>query len=172
MLVMKLISRRSKESVMSGFLNKHPELRAGIYHGIPSDKEWADDYSAPESFHEERLIHTSAQGSMMRSKNEVYIASRLDHYGIPYRYEAPIAHPDVTRIPDFTIKRPRDGKIIYWEHLGMPENEAYMQDNERKLVEYRDAGITPWNHLIITYDMGGGNIDAKLIDAMIQGWLI
>lgn len=161
-----------EETVMAKFLTRHPELRDGIYYGRQLDEFWADDYEKQTAFYEEELRHVSADGTMMRSKNEVYIASRLDHYGIPYRYECPVAHPDVSRIPDFTIRRPRDGKIIYWEHLGLTGDEDYMRDNELKLVEYQHAGIVPWDNLIITYDTPDGGIDAKLIEAMIQGWLL
>ena len=161
-----------EESLMADYLTKNPGLEVGIYHGMQSDEAWADDYKRQEDFYKEQLIHVSAKGTPMRSRGEVYIASRLDHYGIPYRYEASVPHPDVDRIPDFTIKRPRDGKIIYWEHLGKNGDEGYMQGNELKFVEYENAEIVPWDNLIITYDMKGGGFDAKIIDAMIQGWLL
>lgn len=161
-----------EETVMAKYLIRHPELRDGIYHGRQSDEFWADAYEKQTAFYAEELRHVSVDGTMMRSKNEVYIASRLDHYGIPYRYECPVAHPDVFRIPDFTIRRPRDGKIIYWEHLGLTGDEDYMSGNESKFVEYQHAGIVPWDNLIVTYDMIDGGIDAKIIEAMIQGWLL
>lgn len=171
-MAIKHYANYDESSVMARFLSKHPELNEGVHYRKQSDEEWADAYTRQEGFHEESRKHISSDGVKMRSKNEVYIGSRLDHYKIPYRYEAPIPHPDVNRIPDFTIKRPRDGKIIYWEHLGMTESEAYMQGNERKFIEYNEIGIVPWDNLIITYDMSGGNIDAKIIDAMINGWLL
>ena len=161
-----------EESVMSKFLVKHPELREGIYHVRQSDEEWADNYVRQKVFYDENLKHLSSDGVRMRSKNEVYIASRLDHFGIPYRYEARVNHPDVSRVPDFTIRRPRDGKIIYWEHLGKTDSEDYLIGNGRKFEEYRDVKIVPWDNLIITYDNADGGIDAKIIDAMIHGWLL
>lgn len=161
-----------EESVMAKFLEKHPELSEGVYHGKQSDAEWADSYVRQENFYDESRKHTSAKGEKMRSKNEIYISSRLDHYEIPYRYEASIAHPDVDRIPDFTIRRPRDGKIIYWEHLGVTDSEDYLLGNGIKFREYRDIGIVPWDNLIVTYDDADGNIDAKIIEAMIEGWLL
>ena len=161
-----------EETVMSKLLDKHPELSEGIYHGQQSDEAWADDYERQKEFYENGRTSTSAKGVEMRSKNEVYIASRLDHYKIPYRYEASVPHPDVSRIPDFTIRRPRDGKIIYWEHLGKIGDSDYRSGNELKFIEYENSGIVPWDNLIVTYDTSDGGIDAKLIDAMIQGWLL
>lgn len=159
-------------SVMEPFLNKHPELSAGLYHGKQSDEAWAADYERQHNFYEKERRNTSVKGESMLSKNEIYIASRLDHYKIPYRYEDSVPHPDVSRIPDFTIRRPRDGKIIYWEHLGLTGDEGYMSGNELKLVEYRNADIVPWDNLIVTYDTIDGGIDAKIIEGMIQGWLL
>lgn len=34
----------NEKNVMESFLAKHPELSAGIYHGLQSDEGWADDY--------------------------------------------------------------------------------------------------------------------------------
>ena len=75
-------------------------------------------------------------------------------------------------MPDFTIKRPRDGKIIYWEHLGMTADAAYLESNIKKMRQYAEVGITPWDNLIITYDQSDGGIDVKIIDALIRGWLL
>ena len=159
-------------SVMEEFLIKHPELGEGLHHGHQSDDDWADAYERQKNFYAEDRKHTSAKGVPMLSKNEIYIASRLDHYKIPYRYEASIPHPDVSRIPDFMIRRPRDGKIIYWEHLGLTSDKGYMSGNELKFVEYQDADIVPWDNLIVTYDTPDGGIDAKIIEGMIYGWLL
>lgn len=161
-----------EETLMKEYLEKNPGLEPGIYHGIQLDEDWADDYRRQEDFYSDQLVHVSPKGELMRSKGEVYIAARLDHFGIPYRYEASVPHPDVDRVPDFTIRRPRDRKIIYWEHLGRTGDEDYMQGNEIKFLEYENADIVPWDNLIVTYDMKDGGIDAKIIDAMIQGWLL
>ena len=161
-----------EETLMKDYVAKYPGLEVGIYHGMQSDEAWADDYERQKDLFKEQLIYTSAKGVPMRSLGEVYISSRLDHYGIPYRYEAKVPHPDVGRIPDFTIRRPRDGKIIYWEHLGLTDDEGYMRRNEPKFVEYENADIVPWDNLIVTYNMKGGGYDAKIIEAMIQGWLL
>lgn len=161
-----------EESVMAKFLAKHPELSDGIYHGRQRDEAWADDYERQQDFYAEKRKHTAADGTSMLSKNEMYIAARLEFYGIPYRYEDSVAHPDVDRIPDFKIRRPRDGKIIYWEHLGLTGDDGYMKGNELKLTEYENSDIVPWDNLIITYDTPDGGIDGKIIDAMIHGWLL
>ena len=162
----------NEESVMHGFLERYPELRNCIYGGRQSDREWASDYMPVQGLHDENLKSTSASGAKMRSKGELIIAGRLDYYHIPYRYEDQYRHPDLDRVPDFKIRRPRDGKIIYWEHFGLVNDEGYMENTGLKLTEYEVHEIVPWDNLIITYDQKDGGIDVRIIDAMIQGWLL
>ena len=161
-----------EKGLMEKYVNKYPELSGRLRYGNTTNDEWATAYRIPMDFYKEGLKSTSASGARMRSKGEIIIASRLDFYKIPYRYEAPIEHPDVNRVPDFTIKRPRDNKIIYWEHLGMINDANYMRENMKKLSEYNDVGVTPWNNLILTYDQMDGGIDVRIIDGLIQGWLV
>lgn len=160
-----------ENSVMQKFVQKYPELAAMIYNESASGT-WAKDYSREKSLYAEDLKSLSADGTDMRSLGEIIIGSRLRHYGIPYRYEAEIGHPDIPYIPDFTIKRPRDGKIIYWEHLGMVNDRNYLNKNKHKFEVYELYGIVPWDNLIISYSQSNGGINEKLIDALIQGWLL
>lgn len=161
-----------ERSVMKEYIEKHPVLKSAVFYGKANSDEWVAKYRKPVDFYEDGLKSTSSSGARMRSKGEIIIASRLDFYEIPYRYEAPIEHPDLKRIPDFTIKRPRDNKIIYWEHLGLINNEGYLKGNIQKLEEYGDIGVTPWSNLILTYDQADGGIDVRIIDGLIQGWLL
>jgi hypothetical protein len=161
-----------EKALMEEYVSKYPEISEKLRYGNTSNDEWTSEYKMPIDFYKEGLKSTSARGSLMRSKGEIIIASRLDFYKVPYRYEAPIEHPDIYRVPDFTIKRPRDNKIIYWEHLGMVNNKDYMRENMRKLSEYDDVGVKPWNNLILTYDQEDGGIDVRIIDGLIQGWLM
>ena len=75
-------------------------------------------------------------------------------------------------MPDFTIIRARDGKIIYWEHCGMMDDPGYRARNKKKLKEYEEAGIVPWDNLIVTYDTIEGGLRGDLVEAMIKCWLL
>jgi hypothetical protein len=160
-----------ENSVMLKFLQKYPELSAMIYNDT-APEEWGQEYSRDKSFYAEDLKSLSADGTDMRSLGEIIVGARLRHYGIPYRYEAEIGHPDIPYVPDFTIKRPRDGKIIYWEHLGKVNDADYLSRNKRKFEVYELYGIVPWDNLIVSYSQANGGINEKLIDALIQGWLL
>ena len=171
-----LAARRYKpvdeNSVMESFVEKHPEIAGGIYRTQFDEDEWRNRFSRIEGYHSESLNQTAADGTKMRSKNEVYIASRLDHYGITYRSDCPTGIPGLYRIPDYTILRKRDNNILYWEHFGMMDDPEYRIDSHRKIEEYEAAGIVPWDNLIITYDTAKGGLRADLIEAMIQCWIL
>ena len=161
-----------ENTVMEELLERYPELTYGIYHEQADFEKYKDAMGRMDGFHPENLRHTASDGTMMRSKNEVYIASRLDHYGITYWSDCPTGIPGLYRIPDFTILRKRDLKIIYWEHLGMMDDPLYRAEVKIKLEEYENAGIVPWDNLILTYDAIGGGLQARQIEAAIQGWLM
>lgn len=161
-----------ENSVMAGFIEKYPELTEGIYYGQMSYADWANQFEPDNSFHKESLKSMSVDGRKKRSLGEVIIASRLDHYGIPFRFEAKINHPDISFVPDFTIIRPRDGKTIYWEHLGMVNDQDYLNYNKSKFDVYERYGIVPWDNLIVSFSQKDYGINEKLIDGLIHGWLL
>jgi hypothetical protein len=161
-----------ENSVMEKFLAKYPELANGIFHSEADPEAWKKEISRMDDYHPENLKHTSYNGVKSRSKNELYIASRLDHYGIIYRWDCPTGIPGLYRSPDFQILRRRDWRIIYWEHCGMMDVPEYKRRNEQRLKEYEEAGIVPWDNLIITYDTLEGGLRADIIEAMIKCWLL
>ena len=161
-----------ENSVMKDFSEKYPELAASIYNDGFDIEKWKADYERKEDLYPESLKQTAADGSKRRSLGELIIGSRLNHYGIPFRFEAEIDHPDIPYVPDFTIIRPRDGKIIYWEHLGDVNNQTYLNNNKHKFDVYERYGIVPWDNLIISFSQKDYGINEKLIDNLIQGWLL
>ena len=161
-----------ENTVMKLFLEDYPELKKGIYPAAIDPETWKKEMPRIDNFRPEDLKHFAADGTRSRSTNEVYIASRLDHYGIIYRWDCPTGIPGVFSCPDFTILRRRDWKIIYWEHCGMMDDPKYYRRNKEKLKEYEEAGIVPWDNLIVTYDTIKGGLRGDLIEAMIKCWLL
>ena len=161
-----------ENSVMERFIEKNPELSEGIYHENHDLTEWAKGESSIPDFHSEELKSTASDGTKRRSLGELLIGTKLEQYGIPYRYEAELDHPDLNFAPDFTIIRPKDGKIIYWEHIGKVNDEDYLSYNKYKFAEYEKYGIVPWDNLIITYSQKDSGVNVRLIDALIHAWLL
>ncbi len=94
-------------------------------------------------FFQEGLIHVTSIGVVVRSMSELAVAEALTSAGQSYEYEKPLTLGMSTRYPDFTIDDEISGRRIYWEHLGMLENEGYRQRWEAKLAWYLAHGVLP-----------------------------
>lgn len=137
-----------------------------------AQKEWSVAEFNSNPAYPEALIHTTLGGRRVRSKSEAIIAGLLESNGIPFRYEAELLLGDQKYYPDFTLRRPRDGKIYHWEHFGLTVNLEYQIAMEQKLLCYRRYGITPWDRLLTSYDLENGSIDVQTIQSVIRAFLI
>ena len=109
------------------------------------------------------------QNEAVRSKSELIIANILNHDGIPYRYEYPIALKGLgTVYPDFTILNIRLRKEVVWEHMGMMDDEDYAQSAIRKINAYLMNGFDPGENLILTFETRSCPLSVKIIQKMIQ----
>jgi len=109
------------------------------------------------------------QGVFYRSKSEMTIAMFLTSYKLSFKYEVEVKISGVkSRYPDFCVERPKDKKVIYWEHCGLISRDTYQNDLYYKLKEYHSVGIDLWDNLILTFDQYDGGLDADTIDRVIQ----
>ena len=161
-----------ENTIMRAFKAEYPELTASMYGGEDFVREWKTRFKRIENVHPENLRHRAADGTKARSKNELYIASRLDHYGIVYRWDCPTGIPGLYYVPDYTIYRAYDERIIYWEHFAMMDLDDYKNGYEKKMWAYEKAGIVPWDNLIVTFDTLDGGLRGDLVEAMIKCWLL
>ena len=121
-------------------------------------------------YFEEKLIHKTIRGEMVRSKSEVIVANILDKMNLEYSYEEPLNINSQTYLPDFTLRY--QGKIVYIEHLGMLGVKSYAEDWGKKKEDYKKAGISETlGNLIITEDGLDGSLDSASIEKKIQIWL-
>lgn len=102
----------------------------------------------------EHLRHNTLSGIKVRSKSEALLADLFFAFNVHFEYEKEIKLGNTTLYPDFTIIAP-DGRVFYWEHLGMLENEDYARNWARKQAIYMRNGISEGNGLIITRDTNG-----------------
>lgn len=119
----------------------------------------------------DQKTHRTPGGIYVRSKSELLIATHLEYMDIPYRYEAPLVLEGNTVYPDFTILRPADRKIIYWEHMGMLGDSDYAQKASMKLMQYFQCNIRPYDKLITTYD-NNGTLDMSSIEQITNAMLL
>ena len=133
-------------------------------------QEWADADFEQSTDRPEELRHITARGMKVRSKSEAIIADKLDHYGLPFRYEEILYIETYSFAPDFKVLG-RNG-IMYWEHCGMVNSKKYMRRHNWKMGMYEKAGIVPWKNLIVTYDQEDGGLDTRIIEAEIRNKLL
>jgi len=118
-----------------------------------------DNFDASKSMHQEigkylgvnkhqlDRIHKTESGIWVRSKSEVIIANILYRSNIDFQYEEKLYYNETQwKEPDFTIRH--NGKVWYWEHLGLLGNEQYEVDWQAKRNIYKNLGVD--HQVIIT----------------------
>lgn len=148
-------------------VNKH------VYTNEEYAEEWQKtEYKGNSYPFPQKEIYTD-KNERVRSKSEKMIADRLNQFGIPYRYECPLAlcKGDVI-YPDFTILNVRTRKEWYLEHLGMMSDIGYSLKNIKKIEEYQKNGLWPGRGLLVTYESDDGALDTRLLDKMIREFLL
>ena len=154
----------------------HSEIARRLTNLFAPPKPIAIDADGDRRFLDDRLIHRTKRGDLVRSKSEVIIANELLAQGIDrYEYEAPLELSNgETRYPDFTIVDDDTGESYYWEHLGLLHRPDYVKRWERKLALYRAADILPHEEgggeagtLIVTSDEPNGGVDSSKIAGLV-----
>lgn len=104
-------------------------------------------------------------GVTVSSKVEFIIYEALKKSGLKFKYEEPLKLKNLSyKIhPDFTIYL-RDGKEIYWEHLGMLDTRKYYNDWQDRRKSYTEHGLSDF--LITTDDLNGINVEK--LNAVIE----
>ena len=111
----------------------------------------------------------SSKGERMRSKSEMLIANILDKMKVPYKYEKPLNLKRMGIVhPDFTILDVKNRKEIYWEHLGMLDDQVYRINSIKKIREYENSGYYVGDRLIITEDSANCPLDLKSIERKVR----
>lgn len=137
----------------------------------PEDLPWEKEPYDKNEYHPEGLKHNTLNGLKVRSKSEAIIAGLLEAEDIPFRYEAQLVLGSQKYYPDFTILRPRDRQILYWEHFGMADDREYSMSMHQKIDTYIRHGIIPGTHLIMSFETKENTIDPRAIASMIKAYI-
>ena len=131
--------------------------------------ETPDIVEVGDKYYEEKRIHRTKDGTMVRSKSEVIIYNMLLDNDIVPLYEEKLPLGDSYKLPDFTIVDEDSGETIIWEHLGMMGNPEYRKRWEEKKKLYEKNGISEKNgNLVVTQDSLSGAIDSEAIQDIID----
>lgn len=110
----------------------------------------------------ERLIHRTLKGEMVRSKSELVIANYLYGAKMDYIYERSLEKNGDHKLPDFTFISPAGDEII-WEHLGLLHQADYADAWKSKKKWYLKNGFTEDENLFWTADDRKGGLDSKTV---------
>ena len=143
---------------------------------LPDDQfvnNWqSEEYDAKPILDSAMEILT-VRGERVRSKSEKIIADTLERRGIPYKYEHPLELSGGRIIyPDFTVLNIKRRKEYIWEHLGMLDNEAYAANSVNKINSYIKSGYFPGEDLILTVESSQTPLSTRIIEAIIENYLI
>lgn len=132
-------------------------------------KQWKDKAYEHLGFRDNAPEYYSAKGERMRSKSEVIIANLLDRLNIDYKYEMPLQLNHIGIVhPDFTILNVKARKEIYWEHLGMLDDQVYRNNAINKIRCYENSGYFMGDKLMITAESSNCPLDINIIEKKIR----
>lgn len=120
-----------------------------------------------DQFYEDRLVHKTVRGELVRSKSEVIIANALYYHHLEYVYEPELTLEGRVKRPDFKVVDDDTGEEWYWEHCGMMDDPKYRKRWEDKKAFYKKNGIEKGKNLIVTYDLNG-SLDSQKVEDIIQ----
>lgn len=136
-------------------------------------RRWQEQKYEGKPFEEDDRHIITRRGERVRSKSEKIIADTLFARGIPYRYECPLKLDAYgTVFPDFTALNVRKRKIYFLEHFGMIDDADYLNIAIKKIESYQRSGIYPGDNLLITYETRKKTLDTRLLDGMIDRFLL
>lgn len=153
----------------SAIATRFTDLFRDVYKGEPNGPDLRPQIvQSGDKFYEEKLIHKTVRGELVRSKSEVIIANALYYNGLDYEYEPELVLEGRVKRPDFKIEDYDTGVVWYWEHCGMMTDGTYRQRWEDKKKFYEKNGIVEGKNLIVTEDDASGGLDAANIQQIIE----
>lgn len=137
-------------------------------------ENWCSQPYVPKPFDEnDETDFRTVKDERVRSKSEILIANALERKGVPYKYECPIIFNELGVIhPDFTALNVKKRKVIYWEHLGKMDDPDYARKNTFRINVYQKHGCFLGDSLIVTMETSTFPLDVKLVDELINHYLL
>lgn len=164
----------SVEDVLQSIALGKRELVNPVY--LPDEayiEQWSKKPYVGLHFKEGTPEYYTDKGERVRSKSEIIIANLLNQKKIPYKYECPLKLESYKVVyPDFTVLDVKNRKEIYWEHLGLMDDEEYVNKNLEKLVKYEANGYYPGDKLILTFETSKQPLNSKVIEMIIHKYLL
>ena len=135
--------------------------------------KWYEEEYQGKEFKEGTPLILTEKGERVRSKSEKILADYFYRKNILYKYEKPLHLKGYgTVYPDFTFLSRKTYREIYWEHEGMMDKQDYARAAVRKIELYQINHIYPGDRLIITFETEQNVLNSKIIENLIEKYLI
>ena len=143
-----------------------------IPQGIPEKvRKWLTEPTEYNPYRPEEKTNRTPSGIYVRSKSELLIATMVESYNAPYKYEEKVMLNNRAVYSDYSFLDKSITRGIKWEHFGMMGNSDYRQKSHAKIKDYLDSGYRLGYDLIVTYDDENGSIDMELVQRLIQTYI-
>lgn len=133
---MGLLKYASEEN--SAIAKRFTDLFADVFHDGDMDMR-PQLVQVGNHFYEDRLVHKTVRGELVRSKSEVIIANALYYHHVEYVYEPEVKLEGRVKRPDFKVVDDDTGEEWYWEHCGMMDDPKYKKRWEDKKAFYKKS---------------------------------
>lgn len=134
-------------------------------------KKWQDSSFQGKTLESKENCLLTNRKEYVRSKSEKIIADRLDFFGIPYRYEAPVKLRigGIQKIlyPDFTILNINTRKEVILEHFGMLDDKDYADSVSWKINTFILNGYELGHSFLFTQETSTTPLDTRVLDRII-----
>ncbi|MBR4733853.1 MAG: hypothetical protein IK081_13915 [Lachnospiraceae bacterium] len=135
-------------------------------------KQWMEENPGEQNSFPEQGKYETEQGEKVRSKSEKILADTFHKMKIPYCYEPKVLLNDhKVAYPDFACLNVRTRKTVYWEHLGLLNENEYASKNYLKIEAYEKSGILLGDKLLISMETAENPLDVSLIRRKIERFL-
>ena len=132
-------------------------------------EKWASQTYEPLEHMTRERTQVSDRGEIMGSKSEVLIGNTFNRRNIEYHYEKPLLlNKNKIFRPDFTLMNIYSRRELFWEHLGIVDNEHYASNAMKKIMIYEQNGIFINDRLILTYETANNPINLRTINEIID----
>ena len=140
-------------------------------------KRFMEEEYEPSTFEEDdKTEFYTIRNERVRSKSELIIADELFRHTIPYRYEMPLMLDNrgkpITFRPDFTVMNKNSGKRYIWEHLGMMDNQEFVERKIRKIDIYERNGYLLGEKLLLTHETSKVPLSRTVLNSYIENYLL
>ena len=143
-------------------------LRDLLLEGDLSPEQWETENYEQNTIFPEARRYFSEGGLAVRSKAEAEIATKLEQYGLKFRYEPILFLENHRAAPDFEILHPVQRRILLWEHFGKMDDPDYAAEAMKKLNRYARNGYRLGDNLIMTWETKSMPLRFSHINGTIQ----